>query len=47
MKKLSLEELKKEEKKYFDTYKQKRSPEDKITYLRKMADVIEQIKNYK
>ncbi|MES2515929.1 MAG: hypothetical protein V4580_17375 [Bacteroidota bacterium] len=35
-----LEELKKQEKTFFDTYKQKRTDEDKATHLEQMAKCI-------
>jgi len=37
---LRLEELKKEEKRLFDTYKQNRSDEDKADHLERMAKCI-------
>lgn len=43
---MSLQLLKKEEKRLFDTYKSKRSNQDKINHLREMANVIEKIEEW-
>jgi hypothetical protein len=38
---MGIEELKKEEKRLFDTYKQNKSNKDKVKHLREMANVID------